>query len=174
MNRAERNAARLLQEIGMTDERIPVEHIAKQLGVEVIHDESLDKIAGMLIRRGGRTVIAVNGNDPAQRRRFTIAHELGHLRLHPGRELFLDHSFRVNFRDENSSTATRLEEIQANAFAAELLMPSERVMRAFLDESANATDINPDELIARLAERFDVSRLAMGFRLANLGLTTLP
>jgi Zn-dependent peptidase ImmA (M78 family) len=48
----------------------------------------------------------------------------------------------------------------ANEFAAELLMPRDMVVREF--------DQSPDT--QRLAKRFKVSELAMGYRLVNLGL----
>jgi Zn-dependent peptidase ImmA (M78 family) len=57
------------------------------------------------------------------RQRFTIGHELGHLTLHHGHDLILERLVRLNFRDATSSTANDEEEIEANHFAAELLMP---------------------------------------------------
>ena len=91
--------------------------------------------------------------------------------LHPGRELILDAPVRVNFRDRTSSMAADREEIEANAFAAVLLMPG-TMLRQELDRLPAAVRRDPDETTAALAERFDVSTAAMGFRLINLGLTS--
>lgn len=173
MNRAQRQARHLLIEMGVGHGRVPIRRIARRLGAEII-ERPLDRMAGMLVREGDRTIIAVNESDPEVRKRFSIAHEIGHMRLHPGRDLFLDHNFRVNFRDGNSQTATDAEEIEANQFAAEVLMPAEKVKAAYIEALDKAPGVDPEELVRRLAGRFVVSRMAMSFRLANLGLTSLP
>ena len=73
-------------------------------------------------------MIGVNDLHAPRRQRFTIAHEVGHLEMHKGRPLVLDH-VRMNMRDATSSTATDVEEIEANQFAAAILMPSDLVIR---------------------------------------------
>jgi Zn-dependent peptidase ImmA (M78 family) len=50
-------------------------------------------------------------------------------------------------------------EREANNFAAELLMPEERLVHEAAEHS-----------LARLAKRYEVSQEAMSFRLLNLGL----
>lgn len=168
MARAEADAARLRFEY--TDGELPVrvEEIARQLGVTLVV-ETLDRnVSGLLFRQGEDKAIGVNAAHPVVRQRFTIAHELGHLRLHPGKELILDH-VRVNLRDDVSSHGTDREEREANAFAAELLMPTSEVasqVRRVLDRGGT-TD---SRFIADLALLFDVSEQAMEFRLVNLGL----
>jgi len=83
-----------------------------------------EDISGLLYRvAGSAPVIGVNSNNSKVRQRFTIGHELGHLTLHPGHDLILERLVRLNFRDATSSTASDEEEIEANRFAAELLMP---------------------------------------------------
>ena len=169
MGKAEAEATRLLQETGQ-DAGFPVDvgRIAEHLGAQVV-EERLDRdLSGLLYRDGDQAVIGVNNTQPDRRRRFTVAHEIGHLVLHRGRPLVLDH-VRVNFRNAASSTATDHEEIQANAFAAELLMPAAQVMasaRAAL-EGGRASDA---ALLRDLADGFDVSEQAMEYRLVNLGL----
>jgi Zn-dependent peptidase ImmA (M78 family) len=105
------------------------------------------------------------------RQRFTIAHELGHRALHPGRELILDVPVRVNLRDKTSSMASDLEEIEANAFAATLLMP-EQMIRDQLNQLPPARRREPDAAAEALARIFKVSTPALNFRLINLGLTS--
>jgi Zn-dependent peptidase ImmA (M78 family) len=168
MARAEADAARLRSEY--TDGELPVrvEEIARQLGVTLVM-ETLDRnVSGLLFRQGEDKAIGVNAAHPVVRQRFTIAHEIGHLRLHPGKDLILDH-VRVNLRDDVSSHGTDREEREANAFAAELLMPTSEVasqVRRVLDRGGT-TD---SRFIADLALLFDVSEQAMEFRLVNLGL----
>ncbi|WP_308101716.1 ImmA/IrrE family metallo-endopeptidase [Streptomyces sp. S07_1.15] len=129
-------------------------------------------VSGMLLRQDGRTpIVGVNDAHSAHRQRFTIAHELGHLLLHPGREVVLDRPVRVNLRDKTSSMATDREEIEANAFAASLLMPAE-LMRSELQRLPATVRQDPDLCAARLADIFAVSTSAMGFRMINLGLVS--
>lgn len=102
---------------------------------------------------GGRT----------QRQRFTIAHELGHFLLHEGITNHVDRSYRVNFRSAESSQATNVEEIEANYFAASILMP-----KHMLDARNAEEALDNDAMVGALAREFHVSRLAMSLRLANL------
>jgi Zn-dependent peptidase ImmA (M78 family) len=169
MGKAETEATRLLAETGQsTKAPIDIEAIARHLRAQVV-EEKLDRsVSGMLYRDGDQVVIGVNSAHVDRRRRFTVAHEIGHLVLHKGRPLVLDH-VRVNFRDANSSTASDLEEIQANAFAAEVLMPRDQVIASAkrLLEDRTATDA---AILKYLAQGFDVSDQAMEYRLINLGL----
>ena len=103
------------------------------------------------------------------RQRFTVAHELGHLLLHGYTTPHADSNFRVRFRDAESSTGSVREEIEANQFAAELLMPRELVAaqatRIGLDYASPDDD---DPKLSRLARAFQVSKLALSIRLAGL------
>jgi Zn-dependent peptidase ImmA (M78 family) len=162
-------AARVLREYGHAGEvPIDVEGIARHLGAQVVRERLDRNVSGLLIRDGESMTIGVNDLHAARRQRFTIAHEIGHLVMHQGRPLVLDH-VRLNFRDASSSGATDIEEIQANAFAAAILMPQDLVIRearALLeDPAASDASIVPD-----LAHGFDVSDQAMEIRLVNLGL----
>jgi Zn-dependent peptidase ImmA (M78 family) len=66
---------------------------------------------------------------------------------------------------------TDTEEVEANRFAAELLMP-----RLLVDESVKSKmqqkPHTRDDLVTILAHEFDVSTDAMGYRLINLGIIT--
>lgn len=169
--RADLAATRLLGQHRAARPPIDVDGLAAELGIAVVLRAFEDAdVSGMLFR-GEREVIGVNSAHSPRRQRFTIAHEIGHHVLHPGRELILDAPVRVNFRDRTSSMATDREEIEANAFAAVLLMP-EPMLRQELDRLPASTRRDPDATTAALADRFDVSTAAMGFRLINLGLTS--
>jgi Zn-dependent peptidase ImmA (M78 family) len=76
----------------------------------------------------------------------------------------------VNFRDHVSSLATDREEIEANRFAAALLMPDHMVRSWVMHESFQTAQ----ELVERLAKSFKVSKAAVNFRLVNLGLIPTP
>jgi Zn-dependent peptidase ImmA (M78 family) len=78
---------------------------------------------------------------------------------------------RVNLRDKTSSTATDFEEIEANAFAAALLMP-ERMIRDHVNQLPASKRREPDATATALSAIFKVSNSALNFRLINLGLTS--
>src|SRR5207245_482886 len=97
------------------------------------------------------------------RQRFTIAHEIGHLLLHRGATFHVDEKSPIGFRNDRSSMATDEKEIEANQFAAELLMP-----RNFLDRDLGGLveEIEAEEAVDRLARKYQVSVQAMTVRLS--------
>ncbi len=163
--RIQQEVGQLLSQLAVTQPPIPVEEIAKSHGAEIVHKNFNNEISGLLLRKQEGAIIAVANEQPLMRQRFTIAHELGHLLLHQGEEVHVDKDFRVNLRSEKSSTAEDIEEIEANAFAAELLMPSV-LLRP--DVEKLTLDIENAEQIEMLANRYQVSTQAMTFRLLNL------
>lgn len=170
MPKADAEALRILKDAGITSPPVDVEELARSLGVTILKDSLDPEVSGLLYRRADSTVIAVNRDHPETRRRFTIAHEVGHLRLHDGRPLIVDHVVRarINLRDHQSSLATDREEIEANRFAATLLMPSD-----FVDEQLPIVlrkGLAELATIDALARKFGVSHQAMEIRLTNLGL----
>ena len=98
--------------------------------------------------------------------RNLIAHELGHFRLHRGVAIHIDEDFRVNLRDEDSSKGVSWEEVEANRFAAELLMPT-----GFLFQDVEKFKNIDKQAVQNLARRYRVSSQSMEIRLANLGFT---
>ncbi len=77
---------------------------------------------------------------------------------------------QVLFRDDKSSLGEDPQEIQANQYAAALLMPSDfiRVVGRRLVEKN--PDLPVDALVSLLADRFEVSTTAMRYRLVTLGI----
>lgn len=143
---------------------VPVEAIAKQSGIRVESISLDDELSGMSFIKDGVAVIVVNSNHHINRRRFTIAHELGHHILH---ESYLRNNVHVDkvvlHRDSLSSDGIDEKEVQANKFAAELLMPSIDLMKI------NNVDINDDAEVQVLAKRLKVSAAALAYRLTNIG-----
>lgn len=170
MARADVAARQLLDEGGWTSPPVEPQYVAEALGVVVVEAPMSWDMSGMLIREPNRIVIGVNKDHHPTRQRFTIAHEIGHLRLHKGRSMIMDSDVRVNFRDEESSLATDREEIEANRFAAALLMPEHMVRSWIATESFESSK----ELVERLAKSLKVSKQAVNFRLVNLGFFPTP
>jgi Zn-dependent peptidase ImmA (M78 family) len=150
---------------GQSKAPVDLESVAEKLGAEIRAFELEADVSGVLFRGHGRKVVAVNQSHPEVRKRFTIAHELGHLALHQGTEVHVDEGFRVNLRDSKSATAEDVEEIEANAFAANLLMPASWLRN---DLEGASFDLENETQISSLAERYQVSVQAMTVRLTSL------
>ncbi len=159
--KVQRQVSELIRKNGVTRPPVPVESIAENLGIEIRFEAAEDDLSGALIRKPKEVVIGVNSAHHPNRQRFTIAHEIGHFILHKGIKLHVDEDFRVNLRDGSANW----EEIEANAFAAELLMPTEYVTR---DTKKYERIDRPT--ILRLARKYQVSHRAMEIKLTNLGL----
>lgn len=168
-SKPETEAARLLRELEITRPPTPVERIARSLKIRVSKEPFEGNVSGMLTRVGKRAVIGVNSWQSPTRQRFTVAHELGHFVLHPAKPTFIDH-VRVDYRDERSQAGTHRQEIEANSFAAALLMPEDLVREHVRRQLRLGSDPTGDELVVSLAARFNVSPEAMSHRLTNLGI----
>src|SRR5260370_41830664 len=114
----------LLQKHGISEAPVPVHTIAKSEGLSVVEASLNAEVSGALVRTQGLSGIAVNSSHHPNRRRFTVAHELSHFLLdHKGKEDHIDWQFTIIRRDGVSSEASDFQEIEANFFAASLLMP---------------------------------------------------
>ncbi len=160
----ENRAKDVLQKSGL--ETIPIDPVAlaNREGIKVNNATfSEENLVGMIVKRGDDVTLLVNQDDSPYRKRFTIAHELGHhfLHLHEDGE-FIDQEadlFRTHFKDQEFSPERR-REVQANMFATALLMPEDQVRRLW-EELASV------EVLARL---FNVTVASMGIRIGQLGL----
>ena len=163
-------AEKLLEQCNVDRHPVPVEKIAENLGAQITYQpfDRKDNLSGVLFKEEGKVTIAVNSKDSPQRQRFTIAHECGHLALKHRGDIFVDQTVRLN-RDGNSALAIDPMEIEANGFAAELLMPRHWVLKEFASR-VDGKSIRIDPLIRELADLFEVSAKAMEYRLENLGL----
>lgn len=152
-----------------TSSSVPVDlsAIASSLKVQIMYPDLEDSVSGMLVFQYGQAVIGVNANHAQTRQRFTIAHEIGHYCLHgEAGTIFVDER-KIQFRNEQSSSGTSLQEIHANAFAAALLMPEQEIhSRAKLMVE---NQVEAEIAIWQLAVIFEVSEEAMKRRLVDLG-----
>ena len=165
LNSVERRAERLLKAAGVTSHPVPLNKIAEHLRIRIQYADLGNDCSGVLVRnpssKGG--VIGVNWAHHANRQRFTVAHEIGHYVLHDG-NAFVDKHYRVNFRT-NTGSGTQDQEIEANRFAAALLMPRKWVVHAFQYCDYDFTE-NDDNELTELAHDFGVSPQAMAIRLS--------
>jgi predicted transcriptional regulator len=117
-------------------------------------------VAGACWRDGdGAAVLWVNGAQAVVRQRFTLAHELGHVRCGHGGALEVD-----TFETLSGHTTSAVE-VEANAFAAEFLLPRAGVERCIEGEPTL------DEVVV-IGAYYGVSAQVVVFRLRTLGLAS--
>lgn len=163
----------IIDERQISQPPVHVESLAESMGFQIARHRFDGPESGFALRDGNQSIIGVNIQTSRRRQRFTVAHELGHLLMHEGRPLTVDQAvLRIDLRNEVSSMATDLQEIEANTFAATLLMPDEIVLDYATILMRSNGEINRDDIIANLARTFDVSIEAMGYRLISLGILT--
>jgi Zn-dependent peptidase ImmA (M78 family) len=167
-NAPERHALDLLTTFGSVGFPVPVEKIAKSIGVQVRFSPLDEELSGMIFIKDGVPIVGVNSIHHPNRQRFTIAHELGHYQLHRdvlSSAVHVDKSFPVLMRDASSATGWDKREIEANQFAAALLMPKASIEHAL---GGKPLDIDDDRPLDDIAKRFRVSRQALEYRIRKL------
>jgi Zn-dependent peptidase ImmA (M78 family) len=168
--RARQAAERLLTSLGVRRAPVDVGNVATRLGLRVLRQELGDDISGLLVRTATGTQICVAAKHPEVRRRFTIAHEIAHHVLghqfEPGEHVHVDRGNYISQRGVRASEGVDPKEIEANQFAACLLMPTDLV-RAAVERLGEGPLL--DGHVEELARKFKVSEQAMTIRLTTLG-----
>lgn len=143
--------------------KLPIdpEVIAKKAGLRVKNmdpfrpDEDQNAIGAYCPPENGNpAIIEVDKDEPLNRVRFTLAHELGHHFLGHNEKLHRDTKKQFNIYNFDP------RESAANNFAAKLLMPAQYVK--VLIENKKITNLKD------LAKIFNVSEVAMKIRLEKL------
>ncbi|OOF85602.1 hypothetical protein BKG93_04330 [Rodentibacter ratti] len=141
---------------------IPVDPIAiaKCFGINVTYDNLPGDASGALVKTQDMDypMILVDQSEPDVRKRFTIAHEIGHY-IYNTFILKLTNYEKIDYRNSKSSGGTDQEEIFANKFAAALLMP-ERYL--------NTLDLSLMWRRIEYASMLKVSTEALNYRLNAL------
>lgn len=133
-----------------------IESLVKAFNIEIVFEDLEMDQSGYISKRGDRYVIGLNQYMSPRRQRFTLAHELAHYILH--KNLYNDERYpEFNlFRDENNN----MQEVEANNFASEILMPTKEYKKIVNDGIRLLTDI---------ADYFDVSIAAARYKAFKLG-----
>ena len=114
---------------------VDLDKLLEALKINLNDDFDFDKLgySGEIYWEDDRVNIWVNPMDIEQRRRFTIAHEIGHFILH-----MLPHiedksiEFKDDIKNLRRSDIWDAKEYEANNFAARLLMPKSAIMEGLL------------------------------------------
>lgn len=131
--------------------------IARRMGLEVFSAELGNDTFGLIVGTPGSAEIFVDKDQPPNRWRFTVAHELGHFVDHAAREGDHDLAFIDRRSDDNPWSK---DEVYANHFGGALLMPRGQV-QDLVDQGVNEV---------RMASIFGVSLSALRYRLQLLEL----
>ena len=162
-----KTATEILQEFGGDEFPLDLEKLLENIGISALPmdftklEEKLKKghILGLVLSDADNAVIYYSKNDTPNRQRFTIAHELGHIcgHLQPDSTDYPYIDWRIEEQSED------FEEIKANIFAGELLIPLRKLKDVYLNMAIpNSRD---------LAIVFGVSTNVMEKRLDYLGVS---
>ena len=156
----EKKASDLLEQSGVEGTYpVPLVPIAESLGYKLKEfepDEATQKISGLV--HYAKASILVNAQEPELRKRFTIAHELGHIVLHGEGQNYIDYRTISPIAEHAQNPG---KETEANNFAAALLMPETKFREIF----------NLHKNYQAIAKYFDVSPDAARLRCINLKLS---
>lgn len=133
---------------------VDVEGLAKELSIEVKED-FMGRQSGKICIEGDKFVVYVNIIHPSARQRFTIAHEIGHF-IYDRKEI----EERKGLKDSAMwrSELSTMEEVRANRFAADLLMPDSKIDEILKAHKGKIT-------VNTLAEELNVSLRALELKL---------
>lgn len=172
LRHARMQAEKLAENVGKGEIPVNVDNIAKSLGLEVLYAELGEDVSGLLISDGTSAQVCVQESDVRVRQRFTIAHEIGHHFLRhqfeTGEHVHVDKGNYISQRGPRASEGIDSKEVEANQFAASLLMPS-KTLRQRISKMTRGGPLL-DNHVTLLAADFEVSEQAMTIRLSSLAL----
>ncbi len=167
--RARSSADRLRQRLRLREVPIDVDRAVQALNLRVVYESLGEGVSGLLIWCPKPAVICVNRDLPAAKQRLVIAHEMGHVYLghafDPEQHVHVDRRFD-KYRDCIAEGLSE-QDLEANAFAGELVIPTKLLGQAVVD--LGDTPLT-EEHIQNLAAHFDVTVQHITLRLSRLGL----
>ena len=156
----------VFHETDLVSTPIQIVAIANFYGFKVYQMSMDDNVSGMILSDekniknfDHNKIIVINANHSDTRKRFTIAHELGHYILQNKPNSCYAH------RDLGSYDS---DEKNANSFASALLMPEKDVLNQVKALKQQSPHINDFSLTSIIANTFDVSFSAAQVRLKKL------
>ena len=168
ISQIEKKAFELLEKTNSVSLPIPIKEVIKKIGIKLSPYDLGNDVSGVLVIDNETCKIGYNSTESHVRQRFTLAHELGHFILHKNKnqDVFVD-NVTYMFRKSNTRSVDYKIEMEANQFAAAILMPEIMIEREL--NKLNNGNLSDHDLIVELANKFKVSQIAMTYRLNNLG-----
>lgn len=148
-NRGAKRARSAREALGVApDEPLPdlLAVVEERAGLHVVVLDLADGVAGAYLPRPGCPLAFLNGAEAVVRQRFTLAHELGHH--------WIGHGAMVDEVATIFGSGHDPREIEANAFAAEFLLPNAAVKRLF--DGRRSVAVGLDDVV-RIATAFGLS-----------------
>jgi len=138
---------------------INISEIAMERGAYV-RERDIDGAEAWLVRKGSRAIITINSKIYEQgRKRFAIAHELGHFEMHHDSQLVI-----CSDEDMYVWNLSKSQEIEANEFASCILMP-EIIFSHYVKKEAPNMD-----RVSELSSEFGTTLTATAIRYIQLSL----
>lgn len=159
--KVKQTAEEVLDENFITEPPVPVIELVKNYGYEVQEADLPSDVAGFV--DPDKHIIYINTTDSDTRKAFTIAHELGHIKMH-SKELEKNPDIGILYRRPLGEKDSNEKESAANYFAACLLVP-EKMLKETLKRYGKLAD-NPKIL----GDLFGVSQEVIGYRQHDLNL----
>lgn len=164
----EERAIALLKKYRVLKPPVDVEAIARKEGAKVVFQDLEPHVSAVLVQKDKTATIGVNALHHPNRQRFSVSHELGHYLMHADRPTVFVDEMLVHFRADATAEPADQREMEANAFAAALLMPGDWLKKDLHGRNIDA--LFGDLPLEKLARRYRVSQQALSIRLTNLGL----
>lgn len=154
----------------MTTSAVNIEEMIRFYGIELDKDADLrEDISGQIEMIGDdKYKISIQKRDHYYRKRFTMAHELGHFILHKdkiGAGLDDSKMYRAMYRMGDG--VSNKEEMEANRYAAITLMPKDMVLLHMNNGLLKSGEIDQAQLIES-AKKFQISTEALKIRVDGL------
>ena len=156
-------AEKVLQENDIISVPIPIDQIAMNYGLQIFISDFNDSTESGLLSPKEKKVY-INRKDSIARRRFTLAHELGHFLMHKGLEE-IKHKEFIERRSPISGEKPWYEK-EADAFAAHLLVPI-----IFLKKEGyifSTKENIPFQKVYDLSKKYDVSIDVIGYQINRM------
>lgn len=159
----EKLASEFRQSHGLNDRQpIRLRSLLQDLNVQTVFKPLSETFAGMAIKAGGERFMLVNSDQLVARQHFTICHELYHL--------FIQKDFTSRMCNPGQFDYKDPEELNADWFAAYLLIPRDGVLMQIADwDELDKNQISLATII-HLEQFFSCSRQALLIRLEEIGL----
>jgi len=138
------------------DLSVPVDvyRVSDKFGIEIVFENISDAEAYFICKNANKKIIIDKKLQYESRIKFTIAHEIGHFYL-PWHNLDI---FKCSTKDISSFKSYNILENEANAFASELLIPIDELMKDINNKNISMS------LIKKLALKYGVSLTALAIK----------
>jgi Zn-dependent peptidase ImmA (M78 family) len=158
----EKAATEFRQQYGFnTTNPIRLKSLLLQLKVLTVYKDMDTSFSGMSLKIDDQKFMLINSHHPIGRQHFTICHEIYHL--------YVQKDFEHVICDDNTDPKEKIEETNADIFAANLMLPREGVLK-FIPEEELKKDKISIKTVLEIEQYFACSHQALLRRLINLDL----